>query len=99
MHHGWICMLQTKWSFIHSVSELGHLLSEAWGSQEPVLFSNHTLLRFVSTVCNAFSFQQAEATEKELMFLLRYLKRIRILNVRLSTVGNASRKHLFYFCH
>lgn len=40
-----------------------------------------------------------ELTEQEMMVLLRYLKRIRILNVRLGTAGNVSREHLFYFCH
>lgn len=33
------------------------------------------------------------------MFLLHYLKRIRILNVRFGTASNVSCKHLFYFCH
>lgn len=37
--------------------------------------------------------------EQEMMFLLHYLKRIRILNVRFGTAGNVSREHLFYFCH
>lgn len=38
-------------------------------------------------------------TEQEMMFLLHYLKGIRILNVRFGTAGNVSREHLFYFCH
>lgn len=88
---------------LHSSSQWNLDICHFWSMRLPPGSSSCS----ASTACWDLSARSAmptassrlELTEQEMMFLLLYLKRIRILNVRLGTAGNVSCKHLFYSCH